>query len=57
MYQHHIFRATTAATANTITNNTTTKNNTGATATVDNNDPLQFVYLTSLKKICSGKLE
>ena len=62
LYLHHILRATATVTANIITTTTTTttnnnnNNNNNATVTDDNYN-LQFVYLTSLKKICSGKLE
>ena len=62
LYLHHILRATATVTANIITTTTTTttnnnNNNNTATVTDDNYNILQFVYLTSLKKICSGKLE
>ena len=61
LYLHHILRATATVTANIITTTTTTtttnNNNNNATVTDDNYNLLQFGYLTSLKKICSGKLE
>ena len=68
LYLHHILRATATVTANIITTTTTTSttttnnnnnnnNNNNATVTDDNYNLLQFGYLTSLKKICSGKLE
>ena len=60
LYLHHILRATATVMANIITTTTTTNNNNNnnnATVTDDNYNLLQFVYLTSLKKICSGKLE
>lgn len=59
LYLHNILRATATARANISTTITTTITNIiiSATATDDNYNLLQFVYLTSLKKICSGKLE
>ena len=57
LYLQHILRATATVMANIITTTTTTTSNNNATVTDDNYNLLQFVYLTSLKKICSGKLE